>query len=589
VLSRTSKSIQRGPFRTTLFRRSRAVPGARRSWGSIVGLGLVLLGLVIAIQVASGAYSAEPGGNADEPSHVLGGLMVRDYIASGLSASPVAYAREYYSHYPKIAIGNWPPGFYLVEALWLIVFPTSTASLLMLVGAITATIGVLVFWIARPAVGFLPAPMAAILVLLIPPVPALAGMVMLDLPLTLVSTLALFFWIRFYQTGGWRDLAGFVLLTGTAVLTKGNGLFLVALPPLSILIGRRWSLLRDPRLWSAAGVVALLAGPWVWYFADTIRAGWESMEFSGAYVREATLFYLSQFWRSLGPVLVTMATIGLWSGLFRKRTRDLEGRGLWVSAVALVTAVLLIHLVIPSGVDARHLIPAYPALALLIAAGTQTVARWIAGAGVPDSLASAFTVAVVSGGFMLGSFHFPEKHFSGFTAAAASASSYERQGGSVSLVASDAIGEGVYIVQMSMLDPSRPSHTVWRASKLLSSATWAGREYALRANTEDEVLTLLEAAAIQTVVMDNTVVPRPDMVLLSRAIAEYPDQFTRRETLPLYREGVANPRGIDIFDFRPRASQNGFRPAIRQVPGLVGVEQSESTILVPDPSSRGSQ
>src|SRR5579864_1999865 len=92
------------------------------------GLGLaaaVVLGywiLVAAFQYFSGSANAAFGGYPDEPSHYLSGLMVRDYLVSHWPAQPLAYAANYYTHLPFIAVGYWPPLFYGLEGIWMTVF-----------------------------------------------------------------------------------------------------------------------------------------------------------------------------------------------------------------------------------------------------------------------------------------------------------------------------------------------------------------------------------------------------------------------------------------------------------------------------------
>ena len=36
----------------------------------------------------------------------------------------MAFAENYYLHYPEVAMGHWPPGFYLLQAVWTLLFPT---------------------------------------------------------------------------------------------------------------------------------------------------------------------------------------------------------------------------------------------------------------------------------------------------------------------------------------------------------------------------------------------------------------------------------------------------------------------------------
>src|SRR5579864_989864 len=74
--------------------------------------------LTIGLQWRGNAYQSEWSGTEDEAAHYVTGLMVHDYIRDGLPASPLGYARRYYEHYPKVAIGHWPPVFYILQAAW---------------------------------------------------------------------------------------------------------------------------------------------------------------------------------------------------------------------------------------------------------------------------------------------------------------------------------------------------------------------------------------------------------------------------------------------------------------------------------------
>src|SRR5664280_2187093 len=79
------------------------------------GTWALLFGVVVLWQSVSGAYRAELAAHADEAAHYVTGLMLRDYAASFFPTSPVRFAEQYYLHYPKVAIGHWPPVFYIIE------------------------------------------------------------------------------------------------------------------------------------------------------------------------------------------------------------------------------------------------------------------------------------------------------------------------------------------------------------------------------------------------------------------------------------------------------------------------------------------
>src|SRR5947209_5787695 len=110
---------------------------------------LIFLSLVVILQAISGAYGSEFSAYPDEPSHYVTSLMLRDYIAHFHFESPIQFARAYYHHYPKVAFGHWPPFFYIVQALWMLLFSASRASVRLEIACTTAMLAYAVFAEAR--------------------------------------------------------------------------------------------------------------------------------------------------------------------------------------------------------------------------------------------------------------------------------------------------------------------------------------------------------------------------------------------------------------------------------------------------------
>lgn len=155
---------------------------------------------------ASGAFQAEFVGNPDEAAHYVTGLMVRDYVAAGLPRGPLRFAENYYLHYPKVALGRWPPGFYLLQTAWTMVFSPSRLSILLSMAAL--------------AYG------------------------------------------KFLDQPRWREAIVFSVLAVLAIMTHGKTLALALLPGFAILIGRRLDLLRRACFWFPALPVLVICGPW---------------------------------------------------------------------------------------------------------------------------------------------------------------------------------------------------------------------------------------------------------------------------------------------------------------------------------------
>src|SRR2546430_1910770 len=79
-------------------------------------------GLILGLEIAGGAYQGEFNGYPDEAAHLVSGLMLHDYLTALPRENPLVWGVRYYLHYPKVAIGHWPPGFHIMEALWWLIF-----------------------------------------------------------------------------------------------------------------------------------------------------------------------------------------------------------------------------------------------------------------------------------------------------------------------------------------------------------------------------------------------------------------------------------------------------------------------------------
>src|SRR5258708_23859140 len=94
-----------------------------RSWLCL--LLAIFFSLTVILQVVDHGFKDDFGGAPDEAAHYVTALMVRDYLLHGLSQPPVAFAENYYMHYPRVAFGHWPPVFYILLACWMTVFSDS--------------------------------------------------------------------------------------------------------------------------------------------------------------------------------------------------------------------------------------------------------------------------------------------------------------------------------------------------------------------------------------------------------------------------------------------------------------------------------
>lgn len=545
----------------------------RLTWIGTSGVGLLLLALlmVVTIQVAFGAYQNGVWDNPDEAGHFVSGLMVRDYLVHGFAQGPVTFAREYYAHYPKVAIGNWPPAFPAIQGAWMLLVPAGRVASLALIALMAGTVSWVAYRLLRPSVTPALALVGATLWMLLPPVPYFVTHVMAEVPVTLGVMLAIWAWHRYLVSRRVRDLALFAALAVLAAMTKSNGLFVFLVPPIAVIIGARWWVLRARVVWATIAVSACVVIPWVLYFLPVMRSGWSR---PNAWLPPVAGldFYPTALLGALGGATLALIAIGLVTRLrTRADRRSVEGT-LWVTALSAIIAGIGFHAAVPGGLyDLRHLTTIYPFLAMFAVAGAQALADALRRIGARErvALASAvgMTVALVLIGAM-GTQRAPD--VAGFDRVAAllvPGDTPHRP--RTTLVTSDAVGEGAFVVAMALRDQQRPGHTVWRATKLLASMTWAGGEYVLRVDSDTALLALLARAGVETIVIDRSIDLWPHQRLLEGVIERSPERFTLQGTVAIDRGTTRTPDGLAIYSM---THAGGARPAtLRQIPGYASV------------------
>ena len=543
---------------------SPALPALTRPappWMGMLALGLLLAALVAFFQFASGSRQAELGSHPDEAAHFVTGLMVRDYFASGFHESPLRYADDYYRHYPKIGLGVWPPFFYILQAACTLVLPAAVPTVLSLMAVLGLTLGLVTARALWREFGWPEAVTGAVLLTALPLVQQYSNMVMAEILVAVLMLCAILSFARFLDSGGLRGAAGFGIFAGLAIMTKGTGLALVFVPLLAIAFTGRFDLLKKPRLWLAAGIVLVIAGPWTWHFRNDGRGGWAEPSPSMHFTAVAIGFYARQLLVASGWLLACLAIAGALA-LFLAPRRS----GLLASSLALVIGIWIFHCLTPVGFEARHLTPSMPPLIILALAGLRWITRGhpkVGPAACAALLALFFGLPLLAppisrpvGYGSLGSeialspFRIPKKEWRGFMPAAQAALAGNHRH---LFVASDSRGEGSFIADVAMLDPHRPSLIVDRASKLLASSTWSGAGYQSFYTTPAQVFAALERAGVQAVVLDSSLPTlNAGEKLLRDALAPQDGPYRQAGTWDSVRDGISHKDGIALFSAVPR-------------------------------------
>lgn len=463
---------------------------------------LVFWIVAFVLQVRNGAYTADIGADPDEPAHAVTSLMVRDYLACGLlrGEHPLHFAQRYYDHFPKVAIGHYPPGFYLLAGLWLLPHcsPDALMVLISLLAAVLATTSAVAA--LRCGLGKGTACITGLWVLVLPVTQNLATLVMSDLLLASLCLGATLVFAAFLDepTAG-RSLA-FGSLAAAAILTKASAVALALVPPLSILILRRWRLLVNWRLFLAPLPVLVTALPWMLMTMKITQEGMQSKTVS-EYLPEALAFYTSAVGGTFGVVALLAGSLAVMQALVSLSRADENQANACVACLAAFgVALAVLYLVSPTGLSSRYLLPLVPPV-LIAAAFFFREGRRFSNHRFAAELCT-LAGAVLSLGFVLPVHH---KVASGYSQVAASISSHAA-GGKV-LISSDARGEGGVIAEMAFLIPDRcePPWTLVRSSKFMASSEWTGRDYRAAFSSRGDFLAALKRDQIRLIVEDRDV------------------------------------------------------------------------------------
>ena len=519
----------------------------------------------VGLQWKAGAFAVEFGSHPDESAHYVTGLMIRDYIvsiASGRITSPLAYAENYYVHYPKVAIGMWPPFFHFTEAVWSLIFSPGRISILLLMALITAAIATSIFLVLRRNYPILGAFVSGALFLALPLVQTSAHAVMADSLVALLDFWAMIFMIAYLDHERTRDAVLAGVFAALSMATKANGVALLLLPTFVVLITQRFHLLRQRGLYYAGGVILVLGVPWqlLSYYLIT-----HSQTVPPDFLQERFalgLYYGKVLFLSLGWGLAPFFLLG--TAVFLIRQWRGRPDTTLACALALVLSVWAYHSILLFGED-RYLLGALPPAILFIAAGFAWTVQRISLLTNSPVARSTLLGALAIGVFALQPWAVPRKPYQGFDQPARFLSSAPEFADDNFLVVSDAMGEGAFISEVAMRE-QRPDHIILRASKFLSSSRWNGTNYQLRFQSDAELRDFLDHAPIDAVILDTRTGQSGDLkatsqleeqvaqVLVSNPNWRYRDNYPKLTDhspwIKLYTRVGARPPGDIRLDMR---------------------------------------
>src|SRR5215471_14966971 len=165
----------------------------------------VLLGIIVTLQILSGTYVSGFGGTADEPAHMVTALMIQNFIAGLDFHRPWQFAQQYYFHYPKVAIGHWPPVLYGLLGIWFLIFGASRAAAMMFIAIVAAATASIIYIVGKRLIGRWAGVLGAVLFVASPLVQESSALVMSEHVVTLAMLVSTLCFARFARTGRIAD------------------------------------------------------------------------------------------------------------------------------------------------------------------------------------------------------------------------------------------------------------------------------------------------------------------------------------------------------------------------------------------------
>ncbi len=516
----------------------------RSRWQDLA-IALALLACTVAVQMRNSAYSSEYARHFDEPAQFVTGLAVRDFIESGDWSDPLGFAERFYLHYPKVAMGHWPPVFYLMQAIWMFVAGVSRTSSMILMALVMVALLVLVVRSLRVELGAWLAVSSGLALLLLPQVQFAVSLMMAELPLALFALAATVSFGVFLAKGNRGSALSFSFFAVVAIMTKPNGLALALVPPLALLFSWRWGALRNPWFWLPALIVGMVCAPWYWLTLDMMANGPFSSGISMASVAHKAAAYSLSFSRLLGPGLLVLCGVGFVDRVLVPR----GGQAFWSALGALMIGAVAYHWFVPADLPQRHILFSLPPAICFAAAGAERLARLLASERARVTVATLLLLVGVVGAWLLDRVTVPVPSARGFGPVAQSIVSEEGFGESVLMVVSDPIGEGAFVAEVAKRE-ERPGHIVLRASKVLSRSNWNGSQFELIYATVDDLWTFVCEVPVGVILVDRSVTEpflTRDQLLVREMIDLHRDRFTLVGSFPLVRDGLEFERDLELY------------------------------------------
>ncbi len=371
-------------------------PVSRSRFGTKAQFGFfafLFVAVTLFLQHCTGGFAADRGNHADEAAHYVSSIALADYLASGLGSRPVAFFTDYYAHFPKVAIGHWPPFFEFLQALVIVLFGANAVTALGLQAAIAGATAAVTAAVTSRSCGAVAGLTAGSAVLLSPVFLAIPDEVMADTLGALTVAAATVCWSVFCKERSWRSCCLFALTATVAILTKGTGLGLAVMPWIEAALRRDAAFILHPKALVAAALVAMLTAPW-YILTYQMAADGFVYAWGWYYTRLAVPFFLRGLIGAVGLPCLLLYGYGVAQCWVSAGKPIADMPPVIVAFAASSVAMLLFVMLAPADLDVRYLIPALPGVVIVAFAGWYRALGTIPWLGAQTRIARSIPVLV---------------------------------------------------------------------------------------------------------------------------------------------------------------------------------------------------
>jgi len=505
----------------------------------------LLLAAVLVLHWRAASIMLGGGLVADEAKHYTSGVMVCEYLRHGLGTNPLRFAESFEVQYPLVAIGQWPPMYYVVQAAFYLVAGPTIRSAQVLSALLAAGLAAGVFLSLRRAAGWRIAVIAAALFLAMPTMQLAAWEVMSDL-LTgcFVFGAVVAFAKLLDEPENWRAAMRFAACGVAAILTKGSAWALGPFVLIAPVLAGRWGYFRSKWFWGPGIAVAVL-GATFYLYSQRAGIGYHAnignlLSTAVGFGRRAEMLGVDL---TCAPVALRVLGLGVLAGVVYRRWRwrdDWPGMTLTLVAGAWFVAQIVFLFVLPLTWEPRVFVPSLAPLAVLAAQAMV----WTRDALATRPVLSAASPVMLGALLLAEAGAAPLDRLAGY-ARAADAMPYPADGALI-LVATDQPGESALITERLSRGGAHRD-VILRATHVLADIDNQHRE-TLRIGSAEAVRSYLLGMPVRFVVLSSPPFRYSYQGLVEAAVTGDPKDFQMVATLPVTKRSGEVVDEVRIYE-----------------------------------------